>query len=902
MMENSNSGSGNAIREFEERNRRTQYENKVVSPYGTKSTISASPVRDDVPGISTASSQDSIHTDNSIASRRARIMALTAKSRAGRVKSPTSPKNDAVKPRKWGSPSPRPIPPPVNRPPANPMEDYDGKEQSSCVESSSPPPSPPETLNPTSEGTEVEPVNKFKSWGDRDRKASSVVAYPTNSPWKTRAESPSPGQPPKSPRFVVPKSPTTTPRSSLKSRPSWSRIPEPQRNLTSPKYGSPQPRYSIDSKASVGSYKNMLKPVKNESEVSDGHVKEAYGATIETPEKSSVSNLHAMFDSQKSSPLMPMNSTNAGVRTSIGSPLAGDDRSVSSAVSASSASRPRPPVVTTWTQKQTAKRLQSPVSQEKKNPAWLKPRPMEDGVQASPVRSTASKSSQFSIASMMYSQNLNSQQRRNEVGAAMDWPTVSNEKPKPQEEDSLVVSDSITDVTPNDLELPSMVDSRPKDEQSVKSASSGVKPWENDTKHSIVQSWQNRASKGSSANKTEELPVSVGVEVELEDHQKTAEEAPKDQPQEIAAKTSDISYIEEKKSNDLSIDESEILGDRSLIGTKIGAEASQYGGSLYPHKENFYDDDSYISRGEDTTFLGLAASESMKTTSGRSRTLNAMSSEDMSVYVEDEGQKLQKEEKALSAQVEEMTLEVGQSGSKEDKEVAEANAPNLTIETNTPVKPPPNLPRLNPSPKDCDQYRNRYFEETGEQAARIRANKVTTPVRSKATEKQVIDIWASASTSREERDEAISFDETDKWLDYDPDIATEEPSESSNGEEPEPRPILIKKPREALVSPQKQMQRAKAMGGGSMKQQPKPQPPKQAVFDPFGPDAEEERGLTVDVTDDLFASNSDPFMSQESFSPVEWSGSPRSSNTSARSQHQQHIGYYHTSPDSRVEI
>ncbi len=892
-----------------------------TSPYGIKSTIPAPPAKDEVPGISAASSQESNQTDNSIASRRARIMALTAKSRAGRVKTPLSPKNDAVKPRSWRSPKPKEyVPPePVNTNPADPMEEYDGKEQSSCAESSPPPPPPSlsETQNSTSEATEVDPVNKFKTWSDRDQKASRVVAYPTNSPWKARTESPSPGQPPKSPRFVVPKSPTpsygsnTTPRSS---KPSWSRTPEPHRNFSSPKYGSPQPRYSIDSKASVGSYKNMLKPVKKESEVPDNHVREAYGATIETPQKSSVSNLHAMFDSHQSTPLMPMNSTNASVRTSLGGGAANrvrsngdDDRSVSSAVSASSASRPRPPVVSTWSQKQnSARRLQSPVSHEKKNPSWLKPRPMEDGVQASPVRSTASKSSQFSIASMMYSQNLNSQQKQSEVGAAVDWPTVSNEKPKSQETHSDVILDSITDVTPNDLELPSMVDSRPKDEQSVKSASSGVKPWENDTKHSIVQSWQNRASKGSSASKTEELPTSVGVEVALEDHQmigKITEEAPddnKDQPHQIATKTSDISYLEEKKSNDLSIDESEILGDRSLMGNQTGAEASQHGGSTHPRKENFYEDDSYLSADEDTTFLGLAASESMKSGSGRLRTLNTYSSEDMSVYVEDEGKKLQKEEKTLSAQVEEMNLEVKESGSKEDKEVAEANAPNLTIDTNTAVKPP-NLPRLNPSPKDCDQYRNRYFEETGEQAARIRANKPTTPVRSKATEKQVIDIWASASTSQEEREEAISFDETDKWLDYDPDVA-DEASASSNAEEPEPRPILIKKPREALVSPQKQMQRAKAMGGGSRKQQQKPQPPKQDVFDPFGPDAEEEGGLTVETSNDLFASNSDPFMSQESFSPVEWSGSPRSSNTAARSQHTQHIGYYHTSPDSRVEI
>ena len=53
MMDNSrtipSSGSMNAIREFEERNRRTQYENTVRSPYGMKSIASASPKRATLP-------------------------------------------------------------------------------------------------------------------------------------------------------------------------------------------------------------------------------------------------------------------------------------------------------------------------------------------------------------------------------------------------------------------------------------------------------------------------------------------------------------------------------------------------------------------------------------------------------------------------------------------------------------------------------------------------------------------------------------------------------------------------------------------------------------------------------------------------------------------------------------
>ena len=69
---------------------------------------------------------------------------------------------------------------------------------------------------------------------------------------------------------------------------------------------------------------------------------------------------------------------------------------------------------------------------------------------------------------------------------------------------------------------------------------------------------------------------------------------------------------------------------------------------------------------------------------------------------------------------------------------------------------------------------------------------------------------------------------------------------------------------------------------------------KQEVFDPFQDDDEDaDDGLKLDIPNNLFSPNPDPFMTEESFSPLDWS-SPR--GTSA-----QHIGYYN-SPDSRLEI
>jgi hypothetical protein len=1187
--------------------RRQKLQSKAVPrsrfslPPGIKTQMTESEAQDDgqstplsPPGIYSASSQDSTHTTNSVASRRQRIMAISAKNKAHRrsytnPSTTSSPKvkdteNDVdsigsnnknhekavgrVKPPSWQSPQSKNA---SRRVPPEPIDtQYNNNDPSSNGRASPLPPPPPlpDTHNSASQARDVEHANehanRIKSWSEREQKGGRVVAFPSPTNWKGRSESPSSARQQRiGNRVVVAQSPTASigsvessfsaqPRNIAKKN-SWNNntrpnvsskvnaSPEVNRSFSSPKYGSPQPRYSTGNKNSIepqrNVYKNLLKPVQKEPEVKKSHEKEAYGAIIETPEKSSVSSLHAMFDSQNAVPLMPMNSTNSSVRHSlpIGSPVtpssvktggapsryrssAGrsnvrnsfeeyanssdavgssftDDRSVSSARSSSSGNRPRQPVVSSWIPKQYAAkneqqhngnfhsashnvrnksflpsktvpkdnksrvrqyynsswRMESPVHEKSESkvstdtrennendlsqetegqelnshkdgddefkPANLKsswqqrcrPKPIEIDAPESPIPSTDVKGTQIKVkarksvepsalsasalVSLMYStkNKKSDEDNQNTLRATMDWPCDTTEKETDVEDNVTdIILDSLTDIIPNDIELPPTVDPAPdKDNNTLTTEvhpsqealqggtalpSSGVKPWENDTKHSVVQSWQNRPSKPkdscssapsvteeseqSPKNETEGVAASSCGDVAPEDQivGNTVEEVTNDtknQSELLKTNSSSDSYIEEKKSNDLSFDEDEILGqdiDGRLSQSKVSSvESSQHGDQSTHHtrKQSFYDDDSYLSRGGDTDTRGLCQSESILTASARSRTSATYNSEDMSLYVEDERIISKKEDKILSAQFEQMNLEVAVGESevkveeKKEEKKEETIAPALTINVDSIVRP--NLPRLNPSPKDCDEYRSRFFDDSGGPTAKsirdIRrkkhednryghedsSNKNSTPVSGKndvdsvqtkkSSENQLFDVWAC--TSNEERDEAIKFDETDQWLDRDPDIEdsviVDDVSESSEQEnahgncveetpkpDPEPRPIFIKKPPQSLRTLQKQ--HAKALINNAKKA--KQQQPKQEVFDPFGIDAEETDGLTVEISDDLFSSNPDPFMTAESFSPLEWStpsGSNTNSNTNKDNAHSQHIGYYN-SPDSRVEI
>lgn len=1112
---------------------RTQTSNSETQDDGQSTPLSPTP------GIYSASSQDSTHTTNSVASRRQRIMAISAKNKAHRRSFNTpstaySPKaqdtdNDVdsigsnnknyekvagrVKPPSWQSPQSKNTSRRVPPEPIDTQYNNNGPSSNGRASPLPPPPPPPlpDTDNSTPQAKDVEHANEhasmIKSWSEREQKDGHVVAFPSPKNWKGKSESPSSARQQRiGNRVVVAPSPTAS-MGSVES--SFSSQPRniSKRSFSSPKYGSPQPRYSTGNKNLIEpqttDFRNLLKPVRKEPEVQRSHEKEAYGAIIETPEKSSVSSLHAMFDSQNAVPLMPMNSTNSIVRHSlpIGSPVtpssvktggspyrsfAGrsnvrnsfdeyaissdavgssftDDRSVASVRSSSSGNRPRHPVVASWSQKRYAEkneqqnarnksylpsktvpkdnksrvrqyynsswRMESPVNEkseskddlsqetegqklnshddgdDKFKPAKLRsswqercrPKPIETDAQEAPIPSTDVKGTPSkvkarksvergalspSLVSLMYSTKNEKSDKDNQK--TMDWPCDTSEKETDVEDNVTdIILDSLTDIIPNDIKLPPMLDPAPdKDnnnlttedqpsQEALQGGSSGVKPWENDTKHSVVQSWQNRSSKPkdsasaatsvtgeskqSSRNETEGVAASNCGDVAAEDQivEKTVEEVTNDtknQSELLETNSSSDSYIEEKKSNDLSFDEDEILGqdiDGRLSQSKVSdAESSQHGDQSTHHtrKQSFYDDDSYLSRGGDTEHTpGLCQSNSALTASARSRTsATTYNSEDMSLYVEDERIISKKEDKIVSAQFVQMNLgvAVGESEVKVEEKKKETTAPALSINVDSTVKP--NLPRLNPSPKDCDVYRSRFFDDSGGPTAKsirdIRrkrqednrnghedsSNKNSTPVSKKnyvdavetkkLSENQVFDVWAS--TSNEERDEAIKFDETNQWLDRDPDIedsiVADDISDSSDHDQenvhanrveetpkpdPEPRPILIKKPPQSLRTLQKQQ--AKALINNARKakqQQPKP---KQDVFDPFGIDAEETNGLTVE-TDDLFSSNPDPFMTNESFSPLEWS-TPGGSNTNTNKDNAQHIGYYN-SPDSRVEI
>ncbi|VEU37096.1 unnamed protein product [Pseudo-nitzschia multistriata] len=942
------------------------------------------------------------------------------------------------------------------------------------------------------------------------------------------------------------------------SRNSWSgnartkvnESPKMQRSFSAAKFGSPHAkqatiggRKSLESQVSM--YKHMLKPVQKETETKKSHEKEAYGAIIETPEKSSVSSLHAMFNSQNATPLMPMNSTDARVRQSFGGlPSPGSGKSPSSIKSGSvvssrfrpatetvapqqqqqqqqyknslrvqtgpsaslahstprSAPSPSPshPVVASpWSQKHHARkddpksfenkndsrvrqyynsswRVESPVNMPRQEtqssasktpkygdhnkpssavPSWqqrCKPRPIDHDVPDTPVRSnnvralepqtnvpksnTPSSSSVVSfmysqnkkpnentprrvepnkvpassIASLMYSQNakpkddLPKRNEPNDVPAssivslmysqnnkpkddvpkrvepndvpassivslmysqnskadeetkgasevAVDWPCDGDENTEQEAVEGEDVDETATDIIQEMLiddisdvgkhtnvaenlgagEMNQMV------QELLHESSSQNKPWENDTKHSVVQTWQNRSSNPNDPSLS--LPATEGANevskapaiVESNDnHASSKNEVEQNVPSELEEKGHETSkevppvdsysdsFIEEKKSGDLSIDEDKILGEKISEDPLEKYEISNE--PVAPKNIPFYDDDSYISRG-DTTSRGLGASESFKSASARSRTSATYNSEDMSVYVEDERIITKKEDKIISAQFEQMNLEVA---------VGEPNlttAPALTVGATTPRAGGSGLPRLDPSPRDNDKYRLRYFEEA--EASTPKANRSLIPSKKtpdvddrgsghsrKSVDNQVIDIWATSSASNDERDEAITFDETDKWLDCDPDIedsmVVEDASVSSDVEDankgtgdnkptsdPGPTPLILKKPPQSLRSIEKEQQRKKAT---TIAMEAKKQP-KQEVFDPFGIDGEEAEQLKIDTDDDLFSKNPDPFATQESFSPLQWSSETKKEEKSFASSPDEEIGYYN-SPNSRLEI
>ncbi|MGK3734887.1 MAG: hypothetical protein ACI90V_001726, partial [Bacillariaceae sp.] len=556
------------------------------------------------------------------------------------------------------------------------------------------------------------------------------------------------------------------------------------------------------------------------------------------------------------------------------------------------------------------------------------------------------------------------------------------------------------DIEHEPVPWPSPVPSRPMINQLVPQKSqesnddiqpsASNKPWEKDTTHSIVQSWQMRSSTKNKDSNPAKSPIGTNEQLKTPEIVQSSDGCASSKKEveclapissrdlssedkagiinedvaidernipELMTNSNSDYYIEEKKSGDLSINEDIILGEDvdGCPSPEQDCAANTREDEISNHSQKkvpYYDDDSYINQ-NDSDPRGLGASESFKTTSDRSRTIATATwnSEDMSVYVEDERIISKKEDKILTAQFQQMNLEIDEECTRQE----EIDTPAVV---NSPAPAGKILPIINPSPKDNDKYRIGYFGDGAPTSIRgvlrrnngnIHANDNVPDPDAKTVQidnnnnnnntskDQVYDVWASTSASNEERDEAIKFDETDQWLDRDPDIDNDslgdDASVSSvglnnhiNNDTSEPNtpppqkavtdhqveinaPVDFRNPsavwsppvennnkyKQSFCTPEKQR-----IGKDSWKQHTDT---KQDVFDPFAvDDADEEDRSEADISDNnLFSSDpTDPFAgTEESFSPLEWS-TPRG-GSSNNVPDIQNIGYY-TSPDSRVEI
>lgn len=162
--------------------------------------------------------------------------------------------------------------------------------------------------------------------------------------------------------------------------------------------------------------------------------------------------------------------------------------------------------------------------------------------------------------------------------------------------------------------------------------------------------------------------------------------------------------IEAKTSCDLSINEDKILGFAAGDETPVVRESNVGADHVNDLESNqletempYYDDDSYINQ-NDTESRGLDSSESFKTSNEQQPcTSSSCDSENMSLYVEDEFNAT-KEDSVPIEKFQDIKVSV-------DNKESEINDDNNL----TPVRK--NLHRINPSPKDNDEYRMKYFGE-----------------------------------------------------------------------------------------------------------------------------------------------------------------------------------------------
>ncbi|KAL3925512.1 MAG: hypothetical protein SGILL_000354 [Bacillariaceae sp.] len=439
------------------------------------------------------------------------------------------------------------------------------------------------------------------------------------------------------------------------------------------------------------------------------------------------------------------------------------------------------------------------------------------------------------------------------------------------------------------------------------------KPWEKDFNNSLLQSRQTRSPHlmepevgETDATQTQANESSVEVDKKASTQPNPSLNSQRDLPE-------NFDFLEERKSDDLSIDENRIFG---VEEAKVQPTRERIESDSGRHLDA-YDDDSYIS----ATGSG----------SGRMKPLNdvgdleQVDSEEISLYVEDETTN-QQDTAIIDQAVEKMAPFVVPSNP-----AKEARSDHQNI-SEPPTPTTKNLLRINPSPKDNTKYRIGYFGDEspvavrGADTARNEGDsnkkvegtdraKINTKTAKTAATTNSVDIWKVSSVSDDEQDEDIQFDDTDDWMNRDPEVCVEEDIGEDNSisteqdSVPQERFELPSKPPKAkessgleapipvLNNPNSWIPKDKKGKTNSTKRKPEDA---KVAFNPFDDDTEEANRGEND-NDALFSPNPDPFATEESFSPVNWSSPSPNGTTTGPQQQQGHIGYYN-SPDSRLEI
>jgi hypothetical protein len=503
-----------------------------------------------------------------------------------------------------------------------------------------------------------------------------------------------------------------------------------------------------------------------------------------------------------------------------------------------------------------------------------------------------------------------------------------------------VVKSSWSDTTSENQEESSSQQDEKKTLKNNDRHSSGH-PWEKSTKRNVVQSWKLRSYETKKDSRVAEEAREKSFFSSKFSSEAKHKVGGLDSGRVPPFNSTEI--LDEKKSEDLSVNEDRILGvdydddpmrNRTRTNSSIANENSFDPGSSSPRL--MYDDDSYITDGGNekddkvSSEILLFPPKPTKTRShGSSTDLKNNDSGEISLYVEDEFTKKLKSMTFTDVQMEDEKTEG-------IKDVAHANS---TFQESPASKQ--GSMRIHPSPKDTKKYRHGYFGDESISTPRgsqnidadpmSRQGKKTFESTNKLTKtsrrrSDALDVWAVSSVSEDDLDDDIQFDGTEEWLARDPDINDDAIDDSSILSEPNQYSEESSKPSfrptgkvfqkaETTTFPNSQSRENDARAtnrkdvGIPVLNNPNTWTgPKQAAdknthhkknassatripFDPFHDEADD--GTKEYIPPQLFSPTRDPFMTEESFSPLDWS-SPRGTTA-------QHIGYYN-SPDSRLEI